>query len=123
MPPEKISVVARRSRFEPTTRDSVAVNLTSPTVFQGLMQVLANQDKKMDTLARKIDALATRSPHEVTAPLAQPNVKALPKPESRKALPSNKKPPAKKKAKGSPATKAAAKKKPGGPKGKTESVK
>jgi ATP-dependent Clp protease ATP-binding subunit ClpA len=55
--------------------------------------------------------------------LSRNEEKALPKPEKRKALPSNKKPAAKKKAKGSPATKAAAKKKPGGPKGKTESVK
>jgi len=55
--------------------------------------------------------------------LSRDEEKALPKPEARKALPSAKKPAAKKKAKGSPATKAAAKKKPGGPKDKKETVK
>jgi ATP-dependent Clp protease ATP-binding subunit ClpA len=54
--------------------------------------------------------------------LSRDEEKALPKPESRKALPSAKAP-AKKKAKGSPATKAGAKKKPGGPNGKKETVK
>ncbi len=54
--------------------------------------------------------------------LSRDEEKALPKPAARKALPSAKAPP-EKKAKSSPASKAAAKKKPGGPKGEKENVK
>jgi len=79
---DKIAVVARRRRFEPPTAGVRAANPASPMVLQAFMQVLANQDQKMDTLARKIDALATRSPHEVTAPSAQPRLESLPKTEA-----------------------------------------
>jgi hypothetical protein len=73
---DKIAVVARRTRFEPTTTNVLAVNPTSPTVLQGLMQMVASQGQKMDTLERKVDALATRPPQEVTVPSAQPAPKS-----------------------------------------------
>lgn len=54
-----IPVVTRRTRFEPPTTNALAVNPTSPMVLQGVMQILAD-------LNRKVDALAARPPQEVT---------------------------------------------------------
>ena len=69
MTPETTTVVARRTRFEPPTTSALAVNAASPMVLQGLMQILAD-------LNRKVDALATRPPQEVTVPSAQPAPKS-----------------------------------------------
>jgi len=76
MTPEKIPVIAQR-RFETTARNPLAVNLTSPTVAQGLMQILFRQGQQMDVLERKLDALITRSPHEMTFAPAPSRSKAL----------------------------------------------
>ena len=73
---DKIPVVARRTRFEPTTTSVLAVNPASPMVLQGLMQILANQNQKMAAIEQKVDALATRPPQEVTVSAAQPAPKS-----------------------------------------------
>ena len=84
---EKIAVVARRSRFEPPTTNALAANPTSPMVLQGVMQILAGLD-------RKLDALATRPPQEAAVP-AQPKAEApveVEKPEDTTALTETPKP-------------------------------
>lgn len=84
---DKITVVARRSRFEPPTTNALAANPASPMVLQGLMQVLAD-------LNRKVDALATRPRQEVAVP-AQPKAEspaAVEKPQDTTALTETPKP-------------------------------
>lgn len=71
---EPIAVVARPRRFEPSTTTSLAQNPASPMVLQGLMQILAD-------LNRKVDALATRPVQQVTVSPVQARPKALPEPE------------------------------------------
>lgn len=66
---ETTTVAVRRMRFELPTTNALAVNPASPMVLQGLMQILAD-------LNRKVDALATRPTQEVTIS------PALPKPTS-----------------------------------------
>jgi hypothetical protein len=56
---ETTTVAVRRTRFEPPAANALTVNPTSPMVLQGVMQILAD-------LNRKVDALATRPPQEVT---------------------------------------------------------
>ena len=58
MDADKITVVARPKRFEPPTTTTLAQNPASPMVLQGLMQILAD-------LNRKVDALAARPRQEV----------------------------------------------------------
>jgi len=72
---DKIAVIARRTRFEPPTTNALAVNPASPMVLQGLMQILAD-------LNRKVDALATRPPQEVTVSPVQPTPTSLVEVES-----------------------------------------
>jgi hypothetical protein len=61
---EKITVTARRTRFEPPTTNALASNPASPLVVQRFMQIVAGLD-------RKVDALATRLRQEAAVP-AQP---------------------------------------------------
>ena len=75
---DKIAVVARRTRFEPPSTNALVANPASPVVLQGLMQIIASQGQKMDTLERKVDALATRPPQEVTVAPVQTKPKMLP---------------------------------------------
>ena len=65
---DKIAVVARRTRFEPPTTNGLAVNPASPMVLQGLMQIVASLD-------RRVDALATLLRQEVAVP-ARPKAEA-----------------------------------------------
>lgn len=56
---ETTTVAVRRSRFEPPSTNALLANPASPTVLQGLMQILAD-------LNRKVDALTVRPAQEVT---------------------------------------------------------
>jgi hypothetical protein len=61
----KISVIARRSRFEPSVGSALVANPASPLVLQGLLQILAN-------LEQKVDALTIRSQQGVTVAPVRP---------------------------------------------------
>lgn len=75
---DKITVVARPRRFEPATTNVFAVSPVSPMVLQGLVEITAHQGQKIDILERKLDALVTRFPHEMTVARADTNPRALP---------------------------------------------
>jgi hypothetical protein len=62
-------------RFESPATNTVTVNPASPMVLQGLMQILAD-------LNRKVDALATRPPQEVTVGPRPPEMNPPVKTES-----------------------------------------
>ena len=64
---ETTTVAVRRTRFEPPAANALTVNPASPMVLQGVMQILAD-------LNRKVDALAARPPQEVTVGPRQPEV-------------------------------------------------
>jgi outer membrane lipopolysaccharide assembly protein LptE/RlpB len=67
---ETTTVAVRRSRFEPPTTNTLAVNPASPMVLQEMvMQMLAD-------LNRKLDALAARPPQAVTGSPAPSVLKA-----------------------------------------------
>ena len=72
---ETTTVAVRRTRFEPPAANVLTVNPTSPMVLQGLMQILAD-------LSRKVDALATRPPQEMTVGPRQPEMNPPVKTES-----------------------------------------
>jgi hypothetical protein len=79
---EKVTVVARCTRFEPTTTTALAANPVSPVVLQGFMEMLASQGQKVDTLARRVEALATRPRKEVMVAPALPAANPAPKVKS-----------------------------------------
>jgi hypothetical protein len=56
---EMTTVAVRRAPLEPSATNPWPANPASPMVLQGLMQILAD-------LNRKVDALATRPPQEAT---------------------------------------------------------
>jgi hypothetical protein len=88
---DKITVVARRTHFEPTTTTALVANPVSAVAVQGFMQMLASQGQKVDALARRVEALATRPRQEVTVSSALP----APKAAAETASPGNKTAPTK----------------------------
>ena len=78
MESEKTTVDVWRRRFEPPSANPVVANPPSPAVLQGLIQMLANCNQEMAALSKKVDALATRTPREVTITPASAEPKALP---------------------------------------------
>jgi hypothetical protein len=76
MESEKTTVPVYRRRFEPPSVNPRVANPASPAVLQGLMQMLTSCNQQMAALSKKVDALATRTPREVTIAPGLPEPKA-----------------------------------------------